>query len=189
MTLDTLRREISALDKAEWTGWPHAYGSARDTPGHLAALLDDDADAQYEAALHFSGAIVHQYSVWPASPDAFALLIRVLRVKPLPTTVLDECLGALAESAEYLGDVPPDTPVPDLSRDAREWLTRFAKTPDDEHDLVWEEFFATGVNEEIATWVTVRMAALRPAVAVLVAELSEKSPVACEDVRVAWLAR
>jgi hypothetical protein len=187
MTLDGLRREITALDKAEWTNWPHAYGKARDTPGYLVALLGDDHDAQYEAALHFSGAIVHQYSVWPASPDAFEWLIRVLRVKPLPATVLDECLGALAESAEYLRDVPSGARVPDLSRDARDWLTRYAKAPEDEQDVVWEEFFATDVNEEIAAWVSARMATLRPAVATLVTELADRAPEACEDLREAWL--
>ncbi|SDK61875.1 hypothetical protein [Nonomuraea jiangxiensis] len=140
MSLDTLRREIGGLGTAEWTRWPHAYGSARDTPGHLAALLGDDCDAQRNAAAHFAGAIVHQSSVWPASPDAFGWLIRVLRERPPPGDVLTRCLGALAEAADYLGEVPAGTPVPELSCEARAWLTRFAETPDDGHDLVWEEF-------------------------------------------------
>jgi hypothetical protein len=184
MTLDSLRQELSALDKEEWTSWPHAYGSARDTPGHLIALLGDDQEAQHEAALHFRSAIVHQSSVWPASPDAFGWLVRVLRVTQLPYEVLEECLWALAESAEYVGEAPAQ--VPELSKSARTWLKRFGRTPDDEHDTVWEEFFETEVNQEVYDWVTARMAALRPAVLELATELAEQAPGACADLREAW---
>jgi hypothetical protein len=184
MTLDSLRQEIGALDKAEWTSWPHAYGSARDTPGHLAALLGDDEEAQAAAAYHFRSAIVHQSSVWPPSPDAFDWLIRVLAAKPLPAKVLEDCLDALAESAAYLGDIATGTPVPELSRDARKWLKKFGKTPDDEHELLWGD--DEEVEEETYRWVLVRMAALRPSVAALVEELAGRAEV--DDVRKAWLA-
>jgi hypothetical protein len=185
VSLDSLRQEINGLGTAEWTAWPHAYGQARDTPGHLTALLDDDAKAQDDAALHFASAIVHQSSVWPASPDAFGWLIRVLLVKPLPHNVLHECLGALAEAAEYLEDVGPDAPVPQLSRAAHDWLARFGTTPEDDLELLWGE--DEEVEEEVYRWVLVRMAALRPSVAELVAELDERAPEACAHVREAWL--
>jgi len=188
MTPDSLRTEISALGEEEWTSWPHAYGKAKDTPGHLTALLGDDEEAHRHAALHFGSAIVHQSSVWPASPDAFDWLIRVLRVKPLPYNVLEECVGVLIEAAEYLGDVPSDKPVPELSKGARKWLKRFGRTPDDEHDLVWEEFFETEVSQEVYDWVLVRMAKLRPAVFELATELAEQAPKAGEDLRDAWQA-
>lgn len=188
MTPDSLRQEISALDKAEWTSWPHAYGKAGDTPGHLAALLADDEDTRREAALHFSSAIVHQTTVWPSSPDAFGWLVRVLRVKPLPDTAFDECVGALVEAAEYLGEVPADGPLPELSGGAREWLARFGRTPDDDHELVWEEFFESGFDGEVYDWVLARMAGLRPAVLQLAAELAERAPKAGEDLRAAWQA-
>lgn len=188
MSLDSLRTEISALGKEEWTSWPHAYGTARDTPGHLAALLDDDEEAQRDAALHFSSAIVHQSSIWPASPDAFAWLIRVLRVKPLPDTVLDECVGALAEAAEYLGDIPADGPLPELPKGARDWLKRFGDTPDDDHELVWEDFLGSGIDGEIYEWLMARMAGLRPAVLELAAELAERAPKSGDDLRDAWQA-
>lgn len=179
----SLGQEISALDKAEWTGWPHAYGSARDTPKHLAALLGDDPEAQLKAARHFSSAIVHQSSVWPASPDAFAWLVRVLREKPLPAEALAECVEALGEAAEYLGDIPTGAPVPELSKNARKWLKRFGRTPDDEHDLVWEKFFDTEASQEVYDWVLARMATLRPAVLELAAQLPGRSG---DDLRDAW---
>jgi hypothetical protein len=179
----TLEQEIGALDKAEWTSWPHAYGKARDTPGHLVALLGDDEEAQNSAAYHFQSAIVHQSSVWPSSPDAFDWLIRVLRARPLPAPILGKCLDALAESAAYIGDIAPGTPVPELSRDARKWLRKFGRTPDDEHELLWGN--DEKVEEETWQWVLVRMAALRPSVAALVEELAGRAEV--DEVRAAWL--
>lgn len=188
MTLDSLRQEISALDKAEWTSWPHAYGKARDTPGHLAAFLADDEEAQHTAAFHFSSAVVHQATVWPSSPDAFGWLVRVLRAKPLPDTVFDECVGALIEAAEYLGEVPSDSPVPELSDGAREWLERFGRTPDDDYEELWEDFLESDFDGEIYNWVLIRMAGLRPAVLQLAAELAERAPKQGEDLRAAWQA-
>ncbi|MET0134482.1 MAG: hypothetical protein ABW215_12935 [Kibdelosporangium sp.] len=184
MSVERLRQEIDALGDAEWTGWPHAYGTARDTADHLSALAGTDAAAQFAAARHYSSAIVHQSSVWPASPDAFDWLVRVLRVAPLSANVLDECLGALAEAAEYLGDIETGTPVPELSRAARAWLAKFAVTPDDDHELLWD--VDETVGEEVYQWVLIRLAALRPAVARLVTELAEQAPQACGRVREAW---
>ncbi|HEX6351625.1 hypothetical protein [Actinophytocola sp.] len=194
MELQSLRQEIDALGEAEWTSWSHAYGRARDTPGHLAALLGDDLEAQEGAAYHFQSAIVHQYTVWPASPDAFGLLIRVLRVKPLPTKVLEDCLEALAESAEYLGDVPTGTPIPELSPAARVRLDQVEDEDDDDEDDEVEEWVEEedeevddeAVDEEVWNWVLARMAALRPAVTELVDELADRAPAACAEVREAW---
>jgi hypothetical protein len=177
--------DISELADAEWTSWPHAYGSARDTPGHLAALLGDDEEAQAGAAYHFQSAIVHQYSVWPASPDAFDWLIRILRARPLPDEVLAPCLDALAEAAHYLGDVATGTPVPELSSGAREWLARFDGADEDEQIDLWED--DGDVQEEIYQWVMSRMAALRPSVAALVDELADRSLPELDEVRSAWL--
>jgi hypothetical protein len=104
----------------------------------------------------------------------------------LPGNVLDECLGALAEAADYLGDLPTDTPIPELSSGAREWLARFSAAQDDEHEVLWEAFFADAFDEEVYHWVLARMAVLRPAVAELVAELAEQAPEACADIKEAW---
>jgi hypothetical protein len=187
MTTDSLRQEISALHKAEWTNWPHAYGRARDTPGHLTALLGDDPEAQLAAARHFGGAIVHQTSLWPPSPDAFDWLVRVLRVSRLPDDVLAKCLGALTEAAEYLGET--SDAVPELSRNARNWLRRFARTSDDQHEHVWEQFFETEASQEVWDWTLARMTTLRPAVLELAAELADRAPKPCDDLREAWQAK
>jgi hypothetical protein len=186
MSSNSLRQEIDALRDAEWTTWPHAYGSARDTPGHLTALLGDDETAQAGAARHYGSAIVHQSTIWPASPDAFAWLIRVLRDRALPADVLRRCLSALAEAGEHVDD----SDARELPAPGRAWLTRFATTSDEDHDLLWEDFLGSDAEADVHLWVVARMAALRPAVAALVAELDDGNPEtadAVNDVRRAWL--
>lgn len=186
MSVKDLRQEIDDLRTAEWITWPHAYGSARDTPGHLAALLGDDEKAQTAAARHFGSAIVHQSSVWPASPDAFAWLIRVLRARPLPAEVLRDCLSALAEAGEHVEDC--DTPP--LSKQGRKWLTRFAKTPDPDHSELWEDFLGSDAEPAVHRWMMARMAALRPEVAALLETLDDDDPATAktlDDVRRCWL--
>ncbi|MBP2328562.1 hypothetical protein JOF56_008947 [Kibdelosporangium banguiense] len=194
----TLRQDIVGLADAEWTNWPHAYSKATDTRGHLAALLDDDADAQNAAALHFRSAIVHQSTLWPASPDAFDWLIRVLRAHQVPEPALTGCLTALTEAGEQLSDIPADTPVPALSPEARTWLDRFANAPEetendededddeDTYESLWAEFLESNESDEIYQWTLARTAALRPAVAALVQEIDGQAPEQVAAVREAW---
>ncbi|WP_328615163.1 hypothetical protein OHS18_46880 [Amycolatopsis sp. NBC_00355] len=191
--LDSLRQQVNRLSGAEWAGWPHAYGKARDTPGHLVALLDGEEEAQVAATYHFRSAIVHQSTLWLSSPDAFGWLIRVLRARRVPDAVLAQCLGALDEAADLLADIVPGASVPPLSPAARQWLDRFADAPDIDEDeegadyeLVWEEFLDSDEQEELYQWVLIRTAALRPAVAELVEELAERAPVEVDEVRKAW---
>lgn len=193
----TLQQDIDGLADDEWTTLPHAYGKATDTPGHLAALLGDDADAQHSAALHFRSAIVHQSTLWPASPDAFDWLVRVLRAHRVPEPALAGCLVALAEAGEQLKGIPADTIVPALSPAARTWLGRFAAAPeeadDDEDDdedtyeSLWGEFLEADESDEIYQWTLTRMATLRPAVTALIEEIDGQAPEEVAAVREAWL--
>lgn len=169
----------------EWTRWPHAYGVATDTVDHLRALRSGDEEAQRAAAFHFGSAIVHQSTIWPASPDAFAHLIRVLRDTALPDEVLTSCLQALAEAGEYVPET--GTAIPDLSWEGREWLARFATASDDDHDELWEEFFDAPVETNVYGWMMARMATLRPQVAALVTELAPRNPEGLDELRAAWL--
>jgi hypothetical protein len=198
----TLQQDIDGLTDAEWTTWPHAYSKATDTPGHLAALLGDDTDALHAAGLHFRSAIVHQSTLWPASPDAFDWLIRVLRAHRVPEPALDGCLTALAEAGEQLKDIPADTPVPELSPSARTWLDRFANARDEDDDdddddeddddedtyeSLWGEFLESEESDEIYQWTLTRTATLRPAVAALVEEIDGQAPEKVATVSEAWL--
>jgi hypothetical protein len=189
MTIDELRRALDAERDAEWTSWPHAYGPARDTPGHLLALLGDEKAAQSKAARHFCSAIVHQSTLWPASPDAFGWLLRVLRVRvpgTLPSDVVVECLGALIDATEFL-DQAPGT-VPELPPAARGWLTRFAAAGEDDLDELWEDGLDGEVGDALYEWVFARMVALQPEVAALTSVSVEDAEVAeaMRHVRKAW---
>ncbi|WGX94771.1 hypothetical protein [Nocardioides sp. L-11A] len=55
-----------------WDRLFHAYGPATDTPAHLAALASGDADAAEEALDHLDGAVLHQGTIWTATPVAVA---------------------------------------------------------------------------------------------------------------------
>jgi hypothetical protein len=171
---------------AEWTTWPHAYGPATDTPGHLRALESGDEEVKRAAAFHFRSAIVHQSTIWPPSPDAFAGLIRVLRTSPLPDDVLTDCLLALADAGEH---VPEATTVGDLTPAGRAWLAKFVTTEEDDHDLLWEEFLGSPIETDVYDWVLARMAALRPEVAALVTDLAQRNPEGLDEVRATWLTR
>lgn len=87
-----------AIDEVPWSRLFHAYGPAVDTPGHLHNLA---AGRQLpDAAWHFESAIVHQCTVWSASPDGFRLLVRVMRERELPTDIVDRLLDTLIEAAD-----------------------------------------------------------------------------------------
>lgn len=107
-------------------------------------------------------------------------------MRPLPHEVLEGCLEALAEAAEYLEDIPDGAPVPELSEGAREWLGRFRDASEDDLEDLWDDDLDDEVGEEVYQWVRVRTAALRPAVLELVTELADRAPGACARVKEAW---
>ncbi|WP_116248577.1 hypothetical protein [Nocardiopsis sp. FIRDI 009] len=58
------------LRDTDWDRTFHAYGSAADAPEGLSALLREDPDALSEGMYYFHSAILHQGSVFPATPPA-----------------------------------------------------------------------------------------------------------------------
>ncbi|MFI5897472.1 hypothetical protein ACIA5D_46015 [Actinoplanes sp. NPDC051513] len=61
---------MTDIDAARYGRLIHAYGFATDTPGHLAALVDGDADARKAAQGHIWSAVIHQGTPWTVTPDA-----------------------------------------------------------------------------------------------------------------------
>lgn len=55
-----------------WDRLFHAYGPATDTPEHLAALSGGDEDEIDDALDHLDGAVLHQGTIWTATPAAVA---------------------------------------------------------------------------------------------------------------------
>lgn len=74
MSMDVADR--SAVRQVDWQRLHHAYGRAIDTPGHLEALLGEDAAARRAAVQHLGSAIMHQGTPWTATGPAVEILAR-----------------------------------------------------------------------------------------------------------------
>ena len=157
-TVDAVRASLTD-SAAEWPRWPHAYGIAADTPGRLLGLLDGDTDTRLAATVHLGSAIVHQSTLWAASPDALEHMVAIMTLVPLEDKVLLRCLSILLEAADHI-NAEVATTVPTLSPEASSWLAAFATTDDDDLDALWEQ---TSVFEEVYRWVLARCVQQLPA--------------------------
>jgi hypothetical protein len=108
-----------ALADVDWNGLSHAYDKAADTPGHLATLLDADADVRARAMEHLWSAVLHQGTIYPATAPAARVIAglladeradRELGGAPIRTALL-RFLGEVAESTSY-APVELDTTCP-----------------------------------------------------------------------------
>jgi len=70
MTSETMLTGLQALEATDWSKLHHAYGRATDTPNHLRALLNSDAEARKAALFHLSSAVIHQGTPWTATGPA-----------------------------------------------------------------------------------------------------------------------
>lgn len=109
----------------DWAGLRHAYGTATDTPLHLAELLHEDPEVQARALGQLDMSVLHQGSLYSATAPAALFVAAILahprtlarhetcfpwdeRVRPLRAALL-EWLGLVADSAAHgeSGDVEP----------------------------------------------------------------------------------
>src|SRR5262245_62051505 len=100
---------LPALENTDWSKLHHAYGRATNTPGHLRALLAEDAEGRRQALSHLWSAIIHQGTPWTATgPVALVVagLLSDTRVDrgsvPIRANLLS-FLVAVAEAAEGTG--------------------------------------------------------------------------------------
>jgi len=99
---------LAALENTDWSRLSHAYGRATDTPGHLRALLHEDAAARKAAMSHLWSAVIHQGTPWTATGPA-ALVVaglladeRIDRGEPIRANLLS-FLVRVAEAPEQVG--------------------------------------------------------------------------------------
>ncbi|MFI1928836.1 MULTISPECIES: hypothetical protein [unclassified Streptomyces] len=95
---------MSSSSLPDWACLHHAYGSAEDVPGQLAALSSADPVIRSAAVSALSGNVYHQGTRWPASAHVVAPLVALADTPTTPdrTTVV-HLLHAVA-----LGDLPDD---------------------------------------------------------------------------------
>ncbi|MFI6576238.1 HEAT repeat domain-containing protein [Nocardiopsis sp. NPDC050513] len=143
---------LTAPDILRTTDWDqtfHAYGSAADAPEGLSALLREDPDALSTGMYYFHSAILHQGSVYPATPPGTlfvaALLDDLVRGRWVPAGGDDAerwrvaLLDTLREVAESAATDESDAELAELAElpeaERREILA--AMRADD--DEVWED--------------------------------------------------
>jgi hypothetical protein len=94
---------LEALAATDWNRLHHAYGRASDTPGHLRALLEDDAAARKEALDHLWSAIIHQGTPWTATGPVALVVAGFLvdqRIGKADPTLRSNLISFLSEVAE-----------------------------------------------------------------------------------------
>lgn len=105
------------IEDTDWAALEHAYGAAHDTAIRLCQLLDEDPDVQAYALEMLDMSVLHQESLYSATPPAALYVASILhdprtlaqhenystwadRPRPLRAALLD-WLGQVAESAAY----------------------------------------------------------------------------------------
>lgn len=112
---------LERLEAIDWSALHHAYGPADDVPELLRALLSTDDEIRGRAWEALYGNVVHQGTVWEATPHVVPFLIEILEARegPDPARVL-RYLAALAGGTGDEGDEGDDGSMyddaPDLLR-------------------------------------------------------------------------
>lgn len=166
------RRTIEErIDAVAWDRLFHAYGDGTDTAAHLHALArgaegDGVADvaAAQAAAVHLGTAIVHQATVWTASPAALELACAILQERAVPDDVAERTLAALEEAGDVTQHDLPEV-APEVSQATLAFIDARLPVADGDLDAFFDETFE---NPEIADELLRRAAwevrALAPAV-------------------------
>lgn len=186
-----LPEPAALLLDTDWSALAHAYGPADGTPDDLLGLLHDDPEVQAESLGRLEMSVLHQGSLYSATPPAALFVAGILndprtlavhegffpwddRVRPLRAALL-EWLGELADSAAYEGEEEDD----EDDGDGEEWAEEIAAT--EACRAVRPQLF-----DAVAPWLddadaTVREAALGAVTHLLRApELADRIPAAAD---------
>ncbi len=105
------------IEETDWESLEHAYGPAEDTARRLVELLDEDSEVQANALAQLDMSVLHQGSLYSATPPAALFVAAILRHprtliehesaypwdnrrRPFRAALL-EWLGLMAESVAY----------------------------------------------------------------------------------------
>jgi hypothetical protein len=140
---------LAALENTDWSRLHHSYGRATDTPGHLRALLKEDAKSRREAMSHLWCAVIHQGTPWTATGPAAQVVAgllsddRIDRGEPIRANLL-KFLVSVAEVPEQA-----TSSVEELERMAAFDLDPILDSEDDEalygNEDATNSFFARAV--------------------------------------------
>lgn len=122
------------MSTKRWDRLFHAYGTAEDTPGHLAALRGTDPAAVKAALTHLDSAILHQDTVWTATPPVVVEVVDLVTAPQghLELAALVRWLGWVMDAVRDLDVGPEPIPVPDEAE-----VEAFLAANAEEHDSAW----------------------------------------------------
>lgn len=130
----------SVAVETDWGRLFHAYGVALDTPAHLRDLISADADARVQAIGHLLSAILHQGTLYPATPPVARVIAGILHEPMLREPLAGEgsalgsaldFLAEIASSLAFIGAIEP--PSPPSEADLAELFRQF-HAEDEEED-------------------------------------------------------
>lgn len=101
---------LEALSDVPWQDLDHAYGPAVDVPRKLRALLSQDPDDRMWAVDQLQMGLVHQYSVYPATPKIIPFLYELLSLKEVQdkASILElmrNCMTGWEETGEVMKEI------------------------------------------------------------------------------------
>ncbi len=114
---------LEGLDSVRWKDLHHAYGPATDVPGLLRAIAGSDEAGRNEAWSALHGNVLHQGTVWQATPHVVPFLVELLAADIPERERLVTYLGLLA--SEGSGGVAVEVPsTTDMDEEEREMRVR-----------------------------------------------------------------
>ena len=130
------------MNEPNWGRLFHAYGLATDTPAHLLNLSSKDEQCRKEAVLHLLNTVIHQGTIYPATPAVMRWITELLRDTSQRTSCKSEipCLGQILSFIGYAGEslneiyLPKDISIP-TEEELDEFFLLFAE--DEEGEDVW----------------------------------------------------
>ena len=69
---------LERLDSIDWSSLTDAYGSAKDVPVRIRALISDDEHIRADALNELFGSVWHQGTIYPVSAYVVPFLIELL---------------------------------------------------------------------------------------------------------------
>jgi len=136
VSLAPLPDHTVVLAETDWGALEHAYGSAKDTPTQLVALLDADQGVRSEALDHLDYAVLHQGTLYSATAPAALYVAGILtdprtavpvgaKPRTFPRTMRAELLSWLDSTANKVTD------------EAEAMSRRYGFPPEDHPPFVW----------------------------------------------------
>jgi len=119
------------LNDVNWKRLIHAYGLATETPEHLRHLFCADVKLRNSAIYHLESAIIHQSTLYPATPVVLKFIIDSLTTPVLQDDESEfyhqQIRGYIARERELFEDINPEVNTPETMASLEQSFTHRRK--------------------------------------------------------------